>query len=81
MNGGAPLTCVCASLPPTRWMHPPPRCDGDVQCANGGLCTDGDWGANCTCRLGFTGDRYATSSGRDYGSLLATDRVNLLRTH
>uniref|UniRef100_A0A673FM18 Crumbs cell polarity complex component 2b n=1 Tax=Sinocyclocheilus rhinocerous TaxID=307959 RepID=A0A673FM18_9TELE len=40
-----------------RWRFPPRQCDVDLQCEHGGVCTDGSWGANCTCRPGFTGDR------------------------
>ncbi|NWX06462.1 CRUM1 protein, partial [Caloenas nicobarica] len=38
-----------------RWPFPPEQCGKNFTCLNGGKCTSESWGANCTCRPGFTG--------------------------
>uniref|UniRef100_A0A3B4Z3H2 Protein crumbs homolog 2-like n=1 Tax=Stegastes partitus TaxID=144197 RepID=A0A3B4Z3H2_9TELE len=56
-DGPNMYTCVCPKdySGPRCWEYPPIQCGKDVQCANDGVCSDGLWGANCTCMPGFTG--------------------------
>ncbi|NXV77696.1 CRUM1 protein, partial [Atlantisia rogersi] len=44
-----------ASLAFPRWPFPPEQCGKNFTCLNGGKCISETWGANCTCKPGFTG--------------------------
>lgn len=51
-------SCKCDLHLTSRWRFPAPRCNLDMRCAHGGVCNEGYWGANCTCRPGFSGTRW-----------------------
>ncbi|KPP78272.1 protein crumbs 2-like [Scleropages formosus] len=64
-NGGSCVdgldsyTCICPpdfSGPLCQWRFPPLQCKTDVNCVHG-ICHDEPWGARCTCKAGYTGDR------------------------
>ncbi|KAL4609344.1 protein crumbs 2-like [Arapaima gigas] len=59
MDGVDSYTCICPpdfSGPLCQWRFPPLQCDMDITCIHG-VCHDGPWGANCTCKAGYTGGR------------------------
>ncbi|KAF2981482.1 hypothetical protein EK904_009603 [Melospiza melodia maxima] len=49
--GSVRLGCSGADV----WPFPPQQCGKNFTCLNGGRCITESWGANCSCRPGFTG--------------------------